>query len=131
MGEKVFFKGPSQTNFLGNKLVHGLQGKVVMGSAIYGQLYVTVLFPGNRDSIPCLLKDVCRFHAAAAANDDDDDGANNTSILVGAQRASRRESKYSVWVPLTLSLSAHGNRTTKHPQAIYIFLNLFLRQFPV
>ena len=67
VGEQVYFTGASESFENGNRLEHGKQGEVV-GPAIAESLKgkgVTVLFPGNKDVIQCLLNSV---RAAAAAN---------------------------------------------------------------
>ena len=69
VGEKVFFTGPSETFPSGNKLVHGQQGEVTgpITNETHKGKGVAVLFPGNKQSIGCLLTHVCRFRAAPAA----------------------------------------------------------------
>ena len=69
LGEKVFFTGTSQTFPSGNKLVHGQQGEVTgpITNETHKGKGVAVLFPGNKQSIGCLLTHVCRFRAAPAA----------------------------------------------------------------
>ena len=69
VGEKVFYTGLSQTFPSGNKLVHGQQGEVAgpITNETHKGKGVAVLFPGNKQSIGCLLTHVCRFRAAPAA----------------------------------------------------------------
>ena len=67
VGEQVYYTGAGKTVEDGYQLEHGKQGEVV-GPAIAESLKgkgVTVLFPGNKDVIQCLLNSV---RAAAAAN---------------------------------------------------------------
>ena len=69
VGEKVFYTGASQTLSSGDKLVHG-QHREVMGPAT-GEATkgkgVSVLFPGNKGNVGCLLTEVRRLRAASAA----------------------------------------------------------------
>ena len=67
VGEKVFFTGPSETFPSGNKLVHGQQGEVMGPAALVNVKGngVSVLFPGNKDSVQCLLTEVRRLRASA------------------------------------------------------------------
>ena len=67
VGEKVFFTGASQTWDDGDKLVHGQQGEVVgpATSETHKGKGVSVLFPGNKDSVQCLLTEVRRLRASA------------------------------------------------------------------
>ena len=68
VGEKVFWTGANQTLSNGEKLVHGQQGEVVgPGTGEDGDKRVSVLFPGNKGNINCLLTTVRRLRAASAA----------------------------------------------------------------
>ena len=69
LGEKVFFTGASETFPNGDKLVHGQQGEVVgpATSETHKGKGVSVLFPGNKDSVQCLLTEVRRLRASAPA----------------------------------------------------------------
>ena len=64
----MFYTAASQTVSTGDKLVHGQQGEV-KGPAIgdWAGKGVEVLFPGNKDSIDCLLTQVRRLRTASAA----------------------------------------------------------------
>jgi len=61
VGKKVFYTGASQTISNGNKVVHGGQGEVTgpTDGALKGKC-VAVLFPGNKDSVGCLLTELSR-----------------------------------------------------------------------
>ena len=69
VGEKVFFRGTSQTVSTGDKVVHGQQGEVVGPATLerYKGKGVRVLFPGNKDSVLLLLTEVRRRRADPAA----------------------------------------------------------------
>ena len=67
VGEKVFFTGASYTWDDGDKRVHGQQGKVTgPGTGVDLHTHVAVRFPGNTDSIECLLNAVSRNDPKAA-----------------------------------------------------------------
>ena len=69
VGEKVFYTGPSHTFSDEYKLVHGKQGKV-MGPAVsesHKGSGVSVLFPGNKGNIECLIVQVRRLRAVPTA----------------------------------------------------------------
>ena len=69
VGEKVFYTGPSQTLQPGYDVVHGQQGEVTgpaTGEATKGK-GVTVLYPGNKGDVACLLTLVSRLRVAFAA----------------------------------------------------------------
>ena len=68
-GEKVFYTGPSQTLQPGYDVVHGQQGEVTgpaTGEATKGK-GVTVLYPGNKGDVACLITLVRRLRVAFAA----------------------------------------------------------------
>ena len=67
VGEKVFFTGASETFPSGDKIMHGQQGEVVgpATSETHKGKGVSVLFPGNKDSVQCLLTEVRRLRASA------------------------------------------------------------------
>ena len=90
MGEKVFFTGASQTVPDGDKLVHGQQGEVTgPGTGDDGDKRVNVRFPGNKDSVNCLLTTVRRLRAASAATPRAP--APNTHATLPTPRASPRQ----------------------------------------
>ena len=69
VGEKVFYGGESHTFENGGKLVHGQQGEVMgpaTGKSTKGKC-LEVLFPGNKNSITCVLTEVRLLPAASAA----------------------------------------------------------------
>ena len=68
LGEKVFWTGASETISNGDKVVHGGQGEVMGPSTLetHKDKRVCVLFPGNKDSVNCLLPEVRRLRAAFA-----------------------------------------------------------------
>ena len=69
VGEKVFYTGPTETISNGGKLVHGQQGEVTgpaTNEATKGK-GVTVLYPGNKGDVACLITLVRRLRIAFAA----------------------------------------------------------------
>ena len=68
VGEKVFFTGASETFASGNKLVHGQQGEVMgLATGEDADKRLSLLYPGNKGGINCLLTTVRHLCAASAA----------------------------------------------------------------
>ena len=70
VGDKVFFTEAGETLPNGDTLVHGQQGEVMGPGTVSKRTEgkgLSLLFPGNKVNVGCLLTEVSRLHATSTA----------------------------------------------------------------